>query len=109
MCMSNFRSGATLLLFTFFITVSASIAGASTKGTIGGKVVDPLGAVVPSADVTLLQNGKSLGSPRRTTKEASPSRRLTLVNTSSESKPPGSHRKKASPCILPQTVRSASK
>ena len=55
---SKFRSGTTLLLLTFFITVFASIAGASATGTVGGKVVDPLGAVVPNADVTLLQNGK---------------------------------------------------
>ena len=58
MSKSKFRSGTALLLFTFFITVSASIAGTSATGTIGGKVVDPLGAVVPSAEVTLLQNGK---------------------------------------------------
>ena len=61
MCMSKFRSGTTLLLFTFFITVSASIARANATGTIGGKVVDPLGAVVPHADVSLLQNGKVVG------------------------------------------------
>ena len=61
MRMSKFRSGTTLLLLTFFITVFASIAGASATGTVGGKVVDPLGAVVPNADVTLLQDGKVVG------------------------------------------------
>ena len=58
MCMSKFRSGATLLLLTFFITTFPSITRASSTGTLGGKVIDPLGAVVPDADVSLLQNGK---------------------------------------------------
>lgn len=58
MCKSKFRSTTRVLLLTFFITVFASVAGASATGTIGGKVVDPLGAMVPNADVTLLQNGK---------------------------------------------------
>jgi iron complex outermembrane receptor protein/vitamin B12 transporter len=59
--MSKFRSGTAFLLLTFFLTVFASIAGASATGTVGGKVVDPLGAAVPNADVTLLRNGKVAG------------------------------------------------
>jgi iron complex outermembrane receptor protein/vitamin B12 transporter len=59
--MSKFRSGTTQLLLTLFITVFASVAGASATGTVEGKVVDPLGAVVPHADVSLLQNGKVVG------------------------------------------------
>ena len=61
MRMAKFHSGAALLLLTFFITVFASIAGASATGTVGGKVVDPLGAVVPNANVSLLQNEKVVG------------------------------------------------
>ena len=110
MCMSKFRSGTTLLLLTFFITFSLAVAGASATGTVAGKVVDPLGAVVPKADVTLLQNGKVVGvtedGPGR---KICLSRRLTLANTSSESKHPDSHSRKASPCILRQPERSASK
>jgi iron complex outermembrane receptor protein/vitamin B12 transporter len=58
---SKSRSTTRILLLTFFITVFASIAVASATGTVGGKIVDPLGAVVPNADVTLLQNGKVAG------------------------------------------------
>jgi len=61
MFLSKFRSGSTLLLLTFFITVFASIAGASSMGKVKGKVFDPLGAVIPNADITLLQNGKVVG------------------------------------------------
>ncbi len=58
---SKFHSSTTLLLLTLFLTAFAASAGASATGTVGGKVVDPLGAVVPNADVTLLQNGKVAG------------------------------------------------
>ena len=52
------RTSTRVLLLTFLITVLASIAGASATGTVGGKVVDPLGAVIPNANVTLLHDGK---------------------------------------------------
>jgi iron complex outermembrane receptor protein/vitamin B12 transporter len=48
----------------FFVAVSVSQAGASSTGTIAGRVVDPLGAAVPKADVTLLQNGKAVGATK---------------------------------------------
>ena len=54
----KFRSSATFLLMASILTIFASTAGASSIGTVGGKVIDPLGAVVPKADVTLLRNGK---------------------------------------------------
>jgi vitamin B12 transporter len=61
--MPKFESRLTThtLHLTFLIAISASIAGAGTSGTVGGRVVDPLGAVVSNADVTLLQNGKVAG------------------------------------------------
>jgi iron complex outermembrane receptor protein/vitamin B12 transporter len=58
---SESRSTIHILLLTFVITVFASVAWANAAGTVVGKVVDPLGAVVPKADVTLLQNGKVVG------------------------------------------------
>ena len=61
--MRKSESGSTthILLLTFVITVFASVAWADAAGTVVGKVVDPLGAVVPNANVTLLQNGKVVG------------------------------------------------
>lgn len=56
----KYHSAAQTLLFTFFITVFTSIAEASPAGTVGGKVFDPLGAVVPNANVTLLKDGKAV-------------------------------------------------
>ena len=106
---SKFRSGTTLLLLTFFITAFASIAGAGATGTIGGKVVDPLGAVVPNADVTLLQNGKVVGVTKTDQEGNFAFSPVELANTSSESKHPDSHSRKAGPCILRQPGRSASK
>lgn len=50
----------TILAITLFIAIPARVTWASTSGTVEGKVVDPLGAVVPKADVTLLQHGKSI-------------------------------------------------
>ncbi len=58
MCKSKFSSCTYILLLTCFITIFASVAGASATGAVAGKVVDPLGAVVPKAHVTLLQEGK---------------------------------------------------
>lgn len=55
------RTSPRTLLLTFFITALSSITGVSATGMVGGKVVDPLGAVVPNANVTLLQNGKVAG------------------------------------------------
>jgi len=55
---SIFRFTAGTLYWTCFVTISGSMAGAGATGTVGGKVVDQLGAVVRNADVTLLQSGK---------------------------------------------------
>ena len=66
MRMSKFHSSATVLLLAFFTIVivfasGAGAAGAGATGTVGGKVVDPLGAVVPKARVTLVQREKVAG------------------------------------------------
>src|SRR3989442_15735003 len=66
MRMSKFHSSATVLLMAFFTIVivfasGAGAAGAGATGTVGGKVVDPLGAVVPEARVTLVQREKVAG------------------------------------------------
>ena len=66
MRMSKFHSSATVLLLAFFTIVivfasGAGAAGAGATGTVGGKVVDPLGAVVPKARVTLIQREKVAG------------------------------------------------
>jgi iron complex outermembrane receptor protein/vitamin B12 transporter len=53
-----------LLLLTYFLTSLAATARAHSASTVEGKVVDPLGAVVPDAEATLFQNGSAL----RTTK-----------------------------------------
>ena len=68
MRMAKFHSGTPLVLLTLFIIAFASSTRAGTTGTIDGKVVDPLGALVPQADVTLLQDGKVV-SATRTDKE----------------------------------------
>lgn len=66
MRMSKFRSGATVLLLAFFtigivFASGARAAGAGATGTVRGKVVDPLGAVIPKARVTLVQREKVAG------------------------------------------------
>lgn len=43
------------------ITVSVRMASAADEGSVRGTVVDPQGAVVASATVTLLRDGKSVG------------------------------------------------
>jgi len=53
-----------LLLLTFFITSLGTIARARATGAVEGKVVDPLGAVVPGAETTLLQNGKAISTTK---------------------------------------------
>jgi vitamin B12 transporter len=58
---SKFRRCTRVLLLTFFNTVFASAAWADAAGKVVGKVVDPLGAVVPRAVVTLLQEGRVVG------------------------------------------------
>jgi vitamin B12 transporter len=50
--------GCLLLLFLLSLYRPAT---AATLGTIRGRVVDPLGAAVPNAGVTLLQDNKELG------------------------------------------------
>lgn len=66
MRMSKFRSGArALLLACFTIAIvfvsGARVAGTVATGTVGGRVVDPLGAVIPKARVTLVQREKVVG------------------------------------------------
>jgi len=51
-------------LLTLFIAIFAAIAGAKASGTVEGKVIDPLGAAVANADVTLLQDRKAVSSTR---------------------------------------------
>ncbi len=60
----RFRFKIELLLLTFFITSLAPIARGGTTGTVEGKVVDPLGAVVPGAEVSLLKNGKAISTTK---------------------------------------------
>ncbi len=50
--------GCLLLLFLLSLFRPTS---AATLGTIRGRVLDPLGAAVPNAEVTLLQDNKELG------------------------------------------------
>ena len=64
MLMSKFSSIMRIMFLTILTTFSLAIAEAKATGTIQGKVVDPLGAVVPGADVVLLQNGKAVSSTK---------------------------------------------
>ena len=58
--MSNLKFSASALLLALLVFTSPAWAGG--KGTVDGKVVDPLGAVVPNADVSLVRNGKIISS-----------------------------------------------
>ena len=58
------RSTLQILLLTLFIAIFAAIAGAKASGTVEGKVIDPLGAAVANAEVTLLQDRKAVSSSR---------------------------------------------
>ncbi|HXX24310.1 MAG TPA: TonB-dependent receptor plug domain-containing protein, partial [Terriglobia bacterium] len=64
MLMSKFGSTIRIMFLTILVSFSFAIAEAKAAGTIQGKVVDPLGAVVPGADVVLLQNGKAVSSTK---------------------------------------------
>ena len=55
---SKFRLGVPILRLTLFVVIFGAMAWAGAKGTVKGKVVDPLGAVVPNAVVSLAQAGK---------------------------------------------------
>ena len=48
------------LLFFWFLSLASS-AVANSEGTLRGKVLDPLGAVVPNAKVTLIRDNKQVG------------------------------------------------
>ena len=50
-----------LRMLVFLLLTPFILAEAAPPGTLGGKVLDPLGAVVPGAKVTLLQDGKKNG------------------------------------------------
>jgi len=60
----KFRFLTQLLISMFFIISPALIARANTTGAVEGKVVDPLGAVVPGAEATLLRNGNAISSAK---------------------------------------------
>jgi len=64
MLTSKFCSTMGILFLTILFTSFFAVAEAQATGTIQGKVVDPLGAVVPGADVVLLQNGKAVSSTK---------------------------------------------
>lgn len=57
----GYRCIKKLTMFFFSLLTPLILAGAAPPGTLNGKVFDPLGAVVPGAKVTLLQDGKKTG------------------------------------------------
>jgi iron complex outermembrane receptor protein/vitamin B12 transporter len=61
---SKFRSTIQILLSTLFFTGFSAMVVAGATGRVEGKVVDPLGAVVPGADVVLLHDGKAISSTK---------------------------------------------
>src|SRR6516165_9132068 len=61
---SQSRSIIQILLLTLFMAIFAAIAGAGASCTVEGKVIDPLGAAVANAEVTLLQDRKAVSSTR---------------------------------------------
>lgn len=50
-----------LAVLVFLLFVFLAITKAEPSGTLNGKVLDPLGGVVPDANVTLLRQGKESG------------------------------------------------
>lgn len=61
MFVPGYRCIKKLTMFFFSLLTPLILAGAASPGTLNGKVFDPLGAVVPGAKVTLLQDGKKNG------------------------------------------------
>jgi iron complex outermembrane receptor protein/vitamin B12 transporter len=51
------------VLFGLFMLAGA-VAAAKTTGSVEGKVVDPVGAVIPNAEVSLLREGKAVTSTK---------------------------------------------
>ena len=58
MFVPGYRCIKKLTMFFFSLLTPLILARAAPPGTLNGKVFDPLGAVVPGAKVTLLQDGK---------------------------------------------------
>ena len=114
MRMSKFRSGTTVLLLAFFtngivFASGARAAGAGATGTVGGKVVDPLGAVVPKARVTLVQREKVAGVTESDQEGNFVFSPVEVGQYLVRGKPPDSNRRKAMPCILRRIEPSVSK
>ena len=56
------------LVFLFYLLTLVQPARAASRGTVRGRVVDPLGGSIPNASVTLLEQNKEIG--RATTDQA---------------------------------------
>ena len=61
MFVPGYRCIKKLTMFFFLLLAPLILAEAAPPGMLNGKVFDPLGAVVPGAKVTLLQDGKKNG------------------------------------------------
>ncbi|MGO8795113.1 MAG: carboxypeptidase regulatory-like domain-containing protein [Candidatus Sulfotelmatobacter sp.] len=76
---SRFAALCLLALFTTFISYSiAALAQTLTSGDVGGTVLDPTGAAVPNATVTL--SSKQTGANQTATTNATGAFRFSLLN-----------------------------
>ena len=64
MFVCGYRCIKNLAMFVFWLLISFRPAEGAPPGTLNGKVLDPLSAVVPDAKVTLLQEGRKSGTVR---------------------------------------------